>query len=297
MEDATIVACPTCGKKYRISPDKIGRTFKCAGCQTQFVAGGDPPPVDELQEIGFAEPPQAQYQSAPPPPPMMGYNSGAMGPKTSGMAIASLVLGIVGCVPLFGLLAIVFGIIGINQTGPGKANGRGMAITGLVLGCILPAITILMLLSSILLPAFGKARETANRAKCASNLRQIGLAILLYQNENSQQFPPDLATLGRNENLTFNVFCCPTTNDTPASSWDQLETGGHCSYTYIYPGPRARNLPSYEVVAHEKTGNHTHDGENMLFGDGHVEWETTVNARQLLNQTASHAVFNQRLNQ
>ncbi len=56
---------------------------------------------------------------------------------TSGLAIASLVLGILGfLVGLLSIGAIVCGILGINRTGVGKMGGRGMAIAGLILGCI-----------------------------------------------------------------------------------------------------------------------------------------------------------------
>jgi hypothetical protein len=40
---------------------------------------------------------------------------------------------------LFGLLsigAIICGVLGINESGIGKKKGRGMAIAGLVLGCV-----------------------------------------------------------------------------------------------------------------------------------------------------------------
>ena len=69
-------------------------------------------------------------------------------PPSSGVATASMVLGIVGLLlgwcscGLPSLIAIVLGHMGVSQTRNNQKSGRGMALTGLILGyvVIVPAI-------------------------------------------------------------------------------------------------------------------------------------------------------------
>jgi prepilin-type processing-associated H-X9-DG protein len=191
--------------------------------------------------------------------------------ERSGMALASLICGIIFCIPVCSLLAIIFGIIGIQQTGPGRRSGRGMAIAGLVLGCVGIPLTVVALLISILLPSLNRAREIANRVKCAANERSIGQAILLYENDFHGQYPPDLVTLAKTESVPLSVFVCPSSNDTPASSPDTLMSGGHCSYVYLGKGLTSQSDP-ITVVLCENSSDHDKGG-NLLYADGHVEFD------------------------
>jgi prepilin-type N-terminal cleavage/methylation domain-containing protein len=68
----------------------------------------------------------------------------------------------------------------------GSSRGKAAAFTLIEL---LVVIAIIAILAAMLLPALAAAKEKANRIKCISNLKQLGLATQMYLNEFSDLLP------------------------------------------------------------------------------------------------------------
>jgi len=68
--------------------------------------------------------------------------------------------------------------------------------SGFTLIELLVVIAIISILAAILFPVFARARENARRASCISNLKQIGLGMLMYNQDYDERYPKTYTALG-----------------------------------------------------------------------------------------------------
>lgn len=245
-------------------------------------------------------------------PVQLGYETAEIGRRPP-MRVTTAAIGASAAFVAAGLLAIVPGIHHPAQ----PAVLWPWVATGLAAGVMVMLIqvrvwrgqwqetraahwaTVLLLLGLIVgmgdvlvMPVMNPVRDTSPRIKCASNMKQIGSAILLYSNENHNLYPTHLEDLLLTEDISADVFVCPCTNDGPATGpttravADALTTGGHLSYVYLGAGLK-NDCDADTVVLYEPLSNHAGNGMNVLFGDGHVEFIDAANARQITDRAAS----------
>ena len=60
---------------------------------------------------------------------------------------------------------------------------------------LLVVIAIIAILAAILFPVFGKAREKARQTACLSNLKQMGLGMMMYLEDYDYTYPTEWTTL------------------------------------------------------------------------------------------------------
>lgn len=119
---------------------------------------------------------------------------------------------------------------------------------------LLVVIAIIAILAAILFPVFAQAKEAAKKTQCISNGRQVGIALMLYLNDNDDRYPqehPDTSNPvvddanGQMESIDYGspfdkilpyvaskdtsktgLYICPTDNDPHGKTL--LDSSGNC---------------------------------------------------------------------
>lgn len=179
---------------------------------------------------------------------------------------------------------------------------------------LLVVIAIIAILAAILFPVFARAREKARQSACSSNLKQLGLAMMMYAQDYDESTPLGYSGLGWwtgtwKERVhpyvkNYQLYQCPSQ---PLS----LPPGGYGTYginAYIGEAVSSVTLAQVqrpaETFAIGENGDgdwviepngaycsppwpqpgwvqaHHNEGANFAYLDGHVKWLKLVTAHE-----------------
>lgn len=118
---------------------------------------------------------------------------------TSGLAITSLVCGILGffCLGITSIVAVITGHMAKSKIkrAAGAIGGDGLALAGLILGYLGFCLIFVSVLASLAVPAFNSVQRQGNQMKSVSNAKQLVLGMKMYAQDHDGKFPPTLETL------------------------------------------------------------------------------------------------------
>jgi Domain of unknown function (DUF4190)/zinc-ribbon domain len=125
----------------------------CGNCGTAVpdsahFCGACGAPMEQAAAPIGTTPPGVQYAAQPPP---AYYAPPVAQARNNGLAIASMVLGIVWVYWIGSILAVIFGHVSLSQINKsrGTQQGRGMAIAGLVLGYVGLGVLVIVIIAAI----------------------------------------------------------------------------------------------------------------------------------------------------
>lgn len=146
---------------------------------------------------------------------------------------------------------------------------------------LIAVMAIILLLMTLLLPTFLRARDSARGSACRSNLQQIATALHLYAQDYNGRFPPsaDTALMALQPfTKNYGVLSCPTE---PRASLEHYHVGHAVQLpdqrlvlqsSYLYRPGFANDSPADTPLVRDWAAWHD-GGVDVLYLGGWVKWE------------------------
>ncbi len=137
---------------------------------------------------------------------------------------------------------------------------------GFTLVELLTVIAVIGVLAAILIPVVGRVRESARKANCISNLRQLGLATLLSADERNRFFPTEFTQSGTPTNWIIQMVLS-------GYAPDIVPIVRNVDTVWICPSARLARVPA------EETNANTYGKNEIVVGRGGVPGTAPTLAR------------------
>lgn len=157
----------------------------------------------------------------------------------------------------------------IDRPSPARSRGRAFSLLELIV-----VLAITSILTALLFPGMRAARDSAHRLMCASNMRQLGSAMILYAHDHRERIPhSELARRG----LMFDRMALTVSRGmfSPRDDFDGLglliRFGMYCDSTKCLYCPSHRGDHQYEVYESglQRADGHTFSPDGALFSNYH----------------------------
>jgi prepilin-type processing-associated H-X9-DG protein len=112
---------------------------------------------------------------------------------------------------------------------------------------------------TVVKPMLVRSATQAARRHSAENVKQILLGVVMYANNHKGEFPPDLATTVKDQDMSPGVLI------------DPLDPEQKLGFIYVRPSTSWRDGMNDVPILYEQFAG----GNNVGFADGHVEWYAT----------------------
>jgi len=181
---------------------------------------------------------------------------------------------------------------------------------------LLVVIAIIAILAAILFPVFARAREKARQTSCLNNLKQLGLAVLMYVQDYDERFPGSIVTPARWYGAIVpyikntQIFLCPSAERSSAwggYGYNDYGTTGSNGLGWRYasssgpapsqwapklaeveqpatmfmlgePGANTYSFRGYADATYWPSDLHN-NGSNVVHVDGHAKWYNATGIR------------------